>query len=848
MSTILLERPLLESGPRTGGLPARRAVSRWAWRLFVREWRQQLLVLVLIVVAVAATVVGAAVAANSPAPADASFGTAQDLALFQGFDSQVSARIASLQHRFGRVDVIANERLAVPGSVSTFDLRAQSPDGAFGRPLLSLVSGRYPSGADDVALTAGLASELHLGVGDLWHQDGRSRRVVGIVENPQSLLDAFALVAPGQVPAPDQMTVLFDAHGVPADAIGPNVQSRSSASNSNGINPETISLAGLTVGMILIALVAVGGFTVLAQRRLRSLGMLASLGATNKNVSFVVRANGMVVGVVGAVLGTALGVVLWLAYRPHLESSSHHVIGLFALPWLVVALAAVLAMLAAYFAASRPARAVTRVPVVTALSGRPPSPRKVRRSAVPGIVFLVIAFFLLGYSGGRQHYGQGGGGMVALVLGLVALIPGVILLAPFCLSALARLGGRAPIAVRLALRDLARYRARSGSALSAISIGVLIAVIIAIVASARYGNALDYAGPNLASNQLVLWTSNGPGYAPPGIGPGTTADELQAMSGKARAVASSLSAEHVVTLESMSASLNHNGPGRNWNGAIYVATPGLLHAFGINALSIAPDADILTMRPGMSTLTKMQLEWCSRFGAAPQGRPIAGPGGPKILAGPPCTTGGTITPVIQEVSALPSGTSAPNTVITENAVQKLGLQSQLQVSGWLIQTPQPLTASQINSARLAATSAGMTLESKNDQPTSAEVINWATVFGIALALAILAMSVGLIRSETAGDLRTLAATGASSRTRRTLTAATAGGLGFLGALLGTVAGYIGVIGYLRSNSLEGGVSALGNIPVRNLLVILVGMPLAATAVGWLLAGREPPALAHQPIE
>ena len=61
-------------------------------------------------------------------------------------------------------------------------------------------------------------------------------------------------------------------------------------------------------------------------------------------------------------------------------------------------------------------------------------------------------------------------------------------------------------------------------------------------------------------------------------------------------------------------------------------------------------------------------------------------------------------------------------------------------------------------------------------PTSAEIINWATVFGIVLALAILAMSVGLIRSETASDLRTLAATGASGTTRRNLTAATAGAL------------------------------------------------------------------------
>ena len=142
----------------------------------------------------------------------------------------------------------------------------------------------------------------------------------------------------------------------------------------------------------------------------------------------------------------------------------------------------------------------------------------------------------------------------------------------------------------------------------------------------------------------------------------------------------------------------------------------------------------------------------------------------------------------------------------------------------------------------------MGIEAKNDQPTSAEVINLATVFGIALALCILAMSVGLIRSETAGDLRTLAASGAGSKTRRTITAATAGALGLTGALLGTASGYLGVIGWMLDRTGDNRLAPLGNVPIANLLVILVGIPLVAVVAGWLLAGREPPVIAHQPIE
>jgi putative ABC transport system permease protein len=150
---------------------------------------------------------------------------------------------------------------------------------------------------------------------------------------------------------------------------------------------------------------------------------------------------------------------------------------------------------------------------------------------------------------------------------------------------------------------------------------------------------------------------------------------------------------------------------------------------------------------------------------------------------------------------------------------------------------------------VAAAAANMSVETRSSVPTSATIVNWATVFGIVLALAILAMSVGLIRSETSSDLRTLAATGAGGRTRRNITAATAGALGFTGAVLGTVGGYVGTAGWFRTNSLNGGLGAIfTTVPVTNLLIILIGMPLVAAIGGWIFAGRQPRDLGHQPLE
>jgi putative ABC transport system permease protein len=848
--TTMLDRPPAPALPANGGLPARRAVMRWAWRLFWREWRQQILILALITVAVAATIVGSAVAMNNPPPKDSGFGSAAYAVSFSTYDAQAASVIARLEH-VGRVDVIENETLSIPGSINTYQLRAQDPHGPFGGPMLSLLSGRYPSGAGQVAVTSGVASAFHLRVGATWEVGGVERQVVGIVQNPQSLLDEFALVAPGQVKNPTGVTALFDTPGAPLSSFkGVQVETPGSVAQSNPFNPETISLTALVLGMLLIALVSIGGFTVLAQRRMRSIGMLESIGATDRHVRRVVSANGTVVGVVGAILGLVLGLVVWFIYRPTLEQSSHHLIGALALPWTVVIAAMVLAVVAAFFAASRPARAITKVPIVQALSGRPVPPRQIHRSAVPGIVLLVIAFLLLGYSGGTDK-GNGSGGTPELLLGIVLLIPGLILLAPFFLSLAARLGRGTPIASRLALRDLARYRARSGSALAAISIGVLVAVIVMLAAAARYGNVLDYAGPNVSSNQLALHANTPP---PPGtilMGPNgrtqvagqpTTRVATPAqLTGSAEQIAKGLGGE-LVALETPNAQLNGTQGGRQWDGQIYVATPQLLRAFGITQSDVNPNADVLSSRPGLSGVSGLVLNYTSG------GKSGAGPDAPGGGPSEDCTAaaGCRSNPVIQQVGALPSGTSAPNTVITEHAMREFHITAS--TTDWLVLGTQPFTAAQITSAQLAASTSQLSVESKNDQPTSSAVVGWATLFGIVVALAVLGMSVGLVRSEAASDLRTLAAAGASSYMRRTLTAVTAGALGFLGALLGVVGGYIGMIGWLRSNSLNGGISALGNVPIADLLLILVGMPVFATIVGWLLAGREPSGIAWQPME
>ena len=714
--------------------------------------------------------------------------------------------------------------------------------------MLQLLSGRYPTGPGEVAITQGVAQDFKLRVGSVWHFQGKKWLVEGTVQNPQSLLDEFALAAPGQLPltSSTHVTALFDDLSSTKKPTGGDITSAASASaDANGgiIDPATITLLLAAVGMILIGLVAIAGFTVLAQRRLRSIGMLQSLGGTDRHVRLVVRANGAVVGVVGALLGAVLGFALWAAYRPHLESSSHHVIGLFQLPWRILLIAVLIAMVTPFLAASRPARTIAKVSVVKALSGRPAPPKPAHRSAVPGLVLLVISFVLLGLAG-SQRAGGGGAPAPPLLGGFLCLIAAIILLAPITVGLLGRAGRHLPVTARLALRDLARYRSRSASALAAISLGVLIAVVICVAASARYSDVLDYAGPNLSSNQLVVYADVAP---PPGsvrVGPKSSdgaastaaipsmASQTTVADGIARALSA---ARGAVPLEQAPAQLqythDHGGNNLQFNGQIYVATPRLLQSLGISQSQINPRADFLTMRAGLDTLGNMEMVW---------GNEAQGQGG---------RGGALANPVIQYLPQLPSGTSAPNTLLTEHAIAQFHLQGQTSVSGWLITSAGTLTAAEISGARATAATAQLTTETKNDEPSSWQVVDWATAAGIALALAILVMTVGLIRAETASDLRTLAATGASSWSRRSITAATAGALAFLGMLLGTAAGYLACAGFFQGGRFgESVFGNLGHVPLPNLLVIVVGLPLVAAVGGFAVSGRQPSLVSRQPIE
>jgi putative ABC transport system permease protein len=854
--TTLAHRSAL-GGPANGGVAARRAVVRWAWRMFRREWRQQILVTALLAVAVAAAIGSVTVAYNSGAAEDAEFGSAGHLLQIDGGDPRLlAAGLAATEERLGTIDVIGHRSVTVPGGVDKVEFRAQDPRGAYGGARLALRRGSYPNGGDEVAVTDGVATLLGLEIGQAIAFDGRRRTVVGVVENPRDLGDEFALVSPSSAGRPDHVTVLVDADAGAVDAFIAELRNDSafvgSVQRRSDRAADALAMFSVaTVFLLLATLVAAAGFAVIAQRRLRQLGMLAAIGATGKHLRLVLLTNGAVVGVIGALLGTIAGLALWVALVPALEPAFGHRIDPVSLPWALLAMVIVVAVLGATAAAWWPGRAVARVPVTLALSARPPKPKPAHRSAIVAAVLIPAGLASLVLANRSSP--------PLIIAGILATIFGTLLLGPLAIRLVARAAANSPIAVRLALRDLARYQARSGAALAAITLALGIAAAVVVVAAAEEGKSAS-APPNLSTQQIRVHTA---AISEPNdfVAVLTTA-ELERMAVRVRRLAADLDDAAVIPLHHARQPGQQAGTidgvriygvqrlyrkiddpdSKRWSrraflcaresdcwvleSRLYVATPALLRYIGIDPASVAPSTDFLAdAAVETSELVVPVVRPTKRF---------------EITEVPVTNVQRIDSRKLFGSPRGESGDVAPASFITLGGLRRLGFR---QVpSGWIVESERPMTRGQVADARALAADNGLAIETRRASTSFATTKAIAIAAGALLALAILAMTVGLIRSESAGDLRTLTAAGATSRIRRTLTAATAGTLALLSALLGVAGAYLALAATYSDD-----LGYLG-VPVVPLVVIVVGIPLAAAAAGWLLAGRQPPAIARPAIE
>ncbi len=807
-----------------GGIPARRAVSRWAWRLFRRDWRQHMLILSMLTVSVAAAV-GLTCAAFNIAPVSgrAEFGDANHWFTFKDIDPQtLPAKLDAARAWFGQIDAIGHRRVALPGTVKVIDYRAQQPDGAFGKPLLRLRSGRYPVADNEAAITDTVAHTLGLKLGSTVDLDGVKRTVVGTVENPSDLGDEFVLLPPSALTTSTFVTMLVDASNARVDSFRPPGDTGRVTAARDAIPQDVLAgvltLVVTTLVLFLVALIATASFTVIAHRRLPQLGMMAAVGANEKQLRLTMLMTGAATGAIAAVLGTALGLVGWIAVAPSVGSGVGYRIDALRLPWVLIVAAMLLSIGAATAAAWWPGRTVSRIPPMLALSGRPPAPRPLHRSAVLAISLLVGGVVCLGLSNTNAQATTGA--LVLLFVGMVGVVAGILLVCPLAIQAVAKIAARVPVAARLALRDLSRYRARSGAALAAIALALGMAVTVVAAAGAARNNI----GPgNLSSTQVLLRGSDLELLTLPDAPAVKSlqqgADAIAAVLPGATAAPLDVAVDPVAQTDSRvpgnaPVGLARPSGDRSYEeiGAVFVATPSLLRAYGLAPSDLA-GRDVVTSETGA-----LRLLWTGapRSSDSEPGEAFVSKGG------------------------LPdSFSSLPRVLVNPDQLAARGWRA-VPSGQWLIDTARRPTASELEAARVLATQYNLRLETRDSHARLTNISAGAVAVGMLLALAILSMTIGLIRGESMGELRTLTATGATRSTRRVITAVTAAALAALGALLGMAGAYVGLA--------AGRLSHLLPLPFAELAVIVIGTPLVAGGAGWLFAGREPAAIARRPLD
>ncbi|GAA1968312.1 FtsX-like permease family protein [Kitasatospora viridis] len=768
---------------------------------------------------------------------------------------------------------------------------------------LDLVSGRAPAGDQEVAATQAFLDQSGLKVGDtteLHELPGRPLTITGVAENPDELGNAGLVAEPkllaAVVSAREQQAVTHSwlvklAPGQSLDWAGVRELNRygfAATSRSVVLHPParsavpyyarqggpggvgryldqtTAVILGTVAGMALLEIVLLAGpaFAVGARRSRRQLGLLAAAGGDRGQVRAVVLGGGVVLGLTGAAIGSALAVLLVAVGQDRLELMGGRRFGSFTLAPLdllgVIAVGLVTGLLAAVV----PAVQASRQDVVAALTGRGTTRRPSRRLLLLGLLMLGggSALALLGAVGGAGGRTTAvlGGSMVA-ELGMVACVPSVI-------GLFGRLGRFLPLAPRLALRDSVRQRARTAPAVAAVMAAVAGSVAVGIYTassnaeqSASYtpsapdravtlvltgfrgsadGNALQRAA--VEQSIPALGARADVGSARYGCDQATSCGDVAAEPAPAQrcpaddAMAQGQPVDVVDRLQRDPRCRVSDGTGRF--GSIVTGGPEVLHnLFAVHDRAVeqaAAAGSAVVFNPSMLQDGKALIRITDPWKNGQQGRP-------------------PYRDVLVNAVLAPDADAPARVYLPPQTLTGLGLTSTDAGSVWLPDAMPSAAAEQKATAAVAKVSGnawGLSVE-RGFQPQHTVLALGLTAFAGLVALGAAGFATGLAAADSQRDLATLAAVGAGPGIRRRLSGFQCGVIAAMGTVLGVVCGIVPAVALRK---VEG--QAVGSlvpshvviaVPWGTLALTLVALPLLATVLAALLT-RSRIALVRRP--
>ncbi|WP_460809178.1 FtsX-like permease family protein [Microlunatus endophyticus] len=766
-----------------------------------------------------------------------------------------------------------------------------------GSGLFRLRSGHWPTADDQIMITKDLARRHNLRLGATvpgfsWHQASRTvdLHVVGIVALPEddgSGPGGGADVVTGRsqlitTDDPSQVSFLvyraapvsydevrrLDLHGLDATSrylvdhpeLVPGQDKGDDQQDSSWIAFYVLVGGGLLFEAMLLAGPA---FAISAARQRHTMGLIASNGALREQLRRQLLGQALLLGVLAGAIGAALGLVT----GRYISVVYAWLTGSWAAPnalsWSPALVAFLGAAVAAVVAALLPARGVGKLDLVAVLRRRTTATRTRTFGPVVGSIVtaagLAVAL-VLGFAGAPAmppRYIMGACTAAAFI--------GAMLILPWLVTALGR-GGRLPLSIRLAGRDIARQVGRSVPAMSAVLVASgMFAVMGIAIASDDHAQAEAYTpfttmgqgtiqGPvedmQTAANiirgrhpdwRLTPHSSLGdPNYS--GAEPTSTVALVPKGCTAQKAVIAETQADTDPDADSRCAS------GRSDYGeAVTVVPDAQIASLGLPdaaahvlagggvvlvdpplGLECGPQPCALSARRDYLTGNKVTL-----VGGLPKGDAYV-PGKPVTL---------TAAVIGRADLSGPQLGWADSTIgwISADAATKADLPNSVVL--WTVDAPHPITTAQEQAINEVVPSHAQLLVERGFQGQLASA--GRVLLGIAGALVIVAalISTALSQVEARPDLATLTAVGAPPGLRRRFAAAQAAILVLVGIVAGQVVGITAGIAFAASNSrgdFGGGSGQLTiAVPWQLSVLLLVGAVLIAALLAVLGAWRSP---------
>lgn len=387
--------------------------------------------------------------------------------------------------------------------------------------VVSLTGGRLPSRPGEVLVTpAGLANGLPA-MGTLRLQDDADRpfevTVVGtarvsvegvpdLVGEPQPSPEGTTFLLTGDRPVTWEDALRFADQGFQTASAHLATHPPEWARDPGAAQIGRSFLASLLTAAALleVALVTGPALAIGAARQRRNLALAAANGASAAQLRRAALGQAVLLSIsaalVGTVVGTAAGVGVW----PLISADPTQLYGPLEIPVVQLAAACVLAVVAAIASALVASRGLGRLDLVSVLRGSVRSATTGRRGSRLGGTLIAGGLVLAWLVGTVIQPDASAWAFVIWCTGAVAVLTGALLVLPGLLGSLGRIGERAPVASRLALRDTSRQRGRAASTVAAITAGgVILGVIWTVLASSQAEAALEY-GPELPYGQASV--------------------------------------------------------------------------------------------------------------------------------------------------------------------------------------------------------------------------------------------------------------------------------------------------------------------------------------------------------